>query len=139
MADWRTFGAAPIPKEVPLWLFGAIVVLIVVLIVASGVIMLVGRWVKAPPDAATSSGGLLSEFRLMYEQGECSREEYEQIRNRLGKRLRQELELPPDAKERLRTPRKDPPAPPPTSPDDRITGEPPMERPTTPPPEPPPL
>jgi hypothetical protein len=94
MAFWQPVGATPIPKELPLWLLVTIAILIVVMLVASTIIILVGRWARTGEGPATSSGGLLSQFRLMYEQGECTREEYERIRNRLAGRIRQELDLP---------------------------------------------
>lgn len=113
MAVSLPFGAGNIPTEAPLWLIIAITILIVVLVVGSVVIMGVGRWAKASAPTGISAGDQLSQFRLMYEQGECTREEYERIRDRLGKRLRKELDLPAAADERGPADAADRPAPPP--------------------------
>ena len=94
MAVPLPLGATEIPKEAPLWLIVTITILIVVLVVGAIIIMGVGRWAKSSAPTTASAGDQLTQFRLMYEQGECTREEYERIRARLGKRLRKELDLP---------------------------------------------
>jgi hypothetical protein len=111
MAVSLASGATTLPKEAPLWLIVTITILIVVLVVGAAIIMGVGRWAKASTPTSISAGDQLSQFRLMYEQGECTREEYERIRDRLGKRLRKEMDLPPKG---------DKPSPPAGAVDDRI-------------------
>jgi hypothetical protein len=73
----------------PLWIALAVAILLGAL-----VIFLVDRWRKRAQADQFSAGDQLSRFRLLYEQGELSREEYDRIRSKLGARLRQELDVP---------------------------------------------
>jgi hypothetical protein len=70
-------------------------------------IWLVDRWRKRSVDSPTSSDDQLAHFRELFDRGEISAEEFERIRGLLGKRLRQQLELPPSSPED-----KQPPIPP---------------------------
>src|SRR5260370_1060118 len=58
-----------------------------------------------------SSNDQLAHFRALHDKGEISQEEFDRIRGLLGKRLRQQLEVPPAAPEGAR-----PPEPPPAEP-----------------------
>ena len=82
------------PREVPQWVLGATLLLMAVLVIAALVIIVVGRWAKRPRQPAGTSSDELAHFRLLYERGECSREEYERIRSRLVPRLRKEIDVP---------------------------------------------
>jgi len=79
--------------EASLTLLVTIALLMVVVLVTAIIIIGLGRWLRRP-DAGSAAGASLSLFRSLYERGECSKEEYERIRARLGKKLKQELQLP---------------------------------------------
>lgn len=79
--------------EASLTLLATIALLMVVMLVTAFVIIWLGRWTKRPAGGSTT-GESLSLFRSLYERGECSKEEYERIRAKLGKKLKQELQLP---------------------------------------------
>jgi hypothetical protein len=64
------------------------------------IIVWVNRWRKRMSQE--SAGDQMVSFRELYERGELSPEEYDRIRSRLARRLRQELDVPAPA----------PPAPP---------------------------
>ena len=122
VASWPTgMAQAEVTRELPLSLLGGVLLLVAALAASAVVIIWVGRWIKRP---TTASGDDLSYYRLLYEQGEFSREEYERIRAKLGQRLRQELDLPgpgqappPGADSRESTDiRVGPPLPPPSPP-----------------------
>jgi hypothetical protein len=107
---------APQASEVIPPILAGVAVLLVVLLAAALLVMYLGRWVKGRNAGPLPSADLLSQFRLLYERGECSREEFDHIRAKLGKRLREELEVatapapvqessPPDpARDQIRLP-----------------------------------
>ena len=87
-------------------------------------IAMVSRWRKKTPGEFVSAGDQLSVFRNMYDQGELSKEEFEQIRDKLSGKLRSELSLPetpieldePETPETANGQDKDPPPEPPPGP-----------------------
>jgi hypothetical protein len=89
------FAAATDSSKPPvsMWLW-TILILTAVVLVAAAVIMSVGRWAKQPGSASRSSGEELASFRVLYERGEFSQEEYDRIRSRLSQKLRSELKVP---------------------------------------------
>src|SRR5262249_34882370 len=124
MNDERFMSAAlPVAGTLSLWarravmdprLLWATLGLIGILLVGALIIWWVDRWRKRSQEGLDSSGDQLAQFRELYEQGNLSAEEFERIRGLLGKRLRQELEMPPSE-----TPEKDsqqPGGPPPAVP-----------------------
>jgi hypothetical protein len=56
------------------------------------------RWRKRPGRDRLSAGDQLTQFRTLYEEGELSSEEFDQIQGLLKERMVQELNLaaPPD-------------------------------------------
>ena len=82
-------------REASLTLLATIALLMVVVLVTAIVIVCLGRWTKRPLSGS-ATGESLSLFRSLYERGECSKEEYERIRAKLGKKLKQELQVPED-------------------------------------------
>ena len=82
-----------------------ILILMGVVLGAALLIVAIGRWLKRTESALPSSGAELASFRVLYERGEFSQEEYEQIRSRLKQQLRKQLnvnegqpkEAPPEA------------------------------------------
>ncbi len=114
-AAWTSLAVRLTHREIPQWVLGATLLLMAVLVAAALIIVGVGRWLKRPARPADTSSDELAHFRLLYEQGEFSREEYDRIRSRLVPRLRKELDVPapPIA-----------PTPPPAG-SDRIQSEPP--------------
>jgi hypothetical protein len=107
MMDERIMSAGwPVAGTLGLWarrpvmdprLLWASLGLIGVLLVGALIIWWVDRWRKRSADAEDSSGDQLAHFRELYEQGNLSAEEFERIRGLLGKRLRQELDVPTPA------------------------------------------
>jgi len=68
--------------------------LVVALLLGALVIAVAERWRKTAREGRSDTGDQLAHFRSLYERGELSREEFERIRGKLGKRLRQELDMP---------------------------------------------
>jgi hypothetical protein len=95
-------------REASLTLLATIALLMVVVLVTAIVIVCLGRWTKRPLSGS-ATGESLSLFRSLYERGECSKEEYERIRAKLGKKLKQELQLPEQQTEEGRAPAAGPP------------------------------
>jgi hypothetical protein len=78
---------------------------------------------KRGDQSVLTPGDQLAAFRLSYERGELSQEEYERIRARLGPKLRQQLDLPPQSRERSKpAPGEPPPAAAPDNPETPPTG-----------------
>ncbi|MBY0526768.1 MAG: hypothetical protein K2R98_25475 [Gemmataceae bacterium] len=80
-----------VSREVPQSLLIGVLVLMVVLTAAAALIIWIGRWLKRP---SASSADDLTNYRSLYEEGLLGREEYEQIRAKLGQALRKKLDLP---------------------------------------------
>lgn len=89
-------------------------VLIGVIMLGAFVIFMVDRWRKRPAVERGSTGDQLSQFRLLYEQGQLSREEYDRIKATLMPRLRQEMNVPAQPGEKPPAPPEEPPPPPET-------------------------
>jgi hypothetical protein len=106
----------PLTEVRPLW-----IALVAAILLGALVIFLVDRWRKRSQTDQFSAGNQLSRFRLLYEQGELSREEYDRIRGKLGARLRQELDVPARPAETAPSTQPPPESPPDTS----ATGSPP--------------
>jgi len=68
--------------------------LVVALLLGALIIAVAERWRKKTREGRSDAGDQLAHFRSLYERGELSREEFERIRGKLGKRMRQELDLP---------------------------------------------
>jgi hypothetical protein len=68
---------------------------VVTLLLGALVIALVDRWRKRSRQDRPDTGDQLSHFRSLYDRGELSREEFEQIRAKLGAKLRQEMKISP--------------------------------------------
>jgi hypothetical protein len=58
------------------------------LLVAGAVIAIASRWRRSPRSITSTASEQLTEFRLLYEKGEMSREEFERIRTRLNVQIR---------------------------------------------------
>jgi hypothetical protein len=119
-------AAAPVtrpPRLTPGELLWAALPLIGILLFAALVIYIVDRWRKRAAAArdTPASGDQLSHFRSLYERGEMSREEFEQVKALLAGQLRKEMNVPA------------PPAPPPPASDTNVQAMPPG--PPLPPPE----
>lgn len=94
---WLALASEPIRRPKPhgdsLSILWATLPLVGVILLCAAVIHLVKRWRErtGPAKQATSSDQL-AHFRVLYERGELSAEEYGKIRSRLGERMRKELE-----------------------------------------------
>jgi hypothetical protein len=86
------FAATDSKPPVSTWLW-TILILTGVVLAAAIVIMSVGRWAKRPASTSRSSGEELASFRVLYERGEFSQEEYDRIRSRLSQKLRNDLKV----------------------------------------------
>lgn len=91
--------AAPKPGRAPgldpldprlLW---AALALVVAVLVGALVISLIDRWRKQPQAGKLTPNDELAQYRQLYEEGELSQEEYDQLRALLNQRLRQQLDL----------------------------------------------
>jgi hypothetical protein len=112
LASWL-IAAGNDPRTEAAWkIFWTIVVLIVVVIIVGGLIMFLTRWIKRSNAAAKTFGDDRTSFKVLYERGELTEEEYQKIRARLGQKLREDLKLPappstdaksPEASNRLST------------------------------------
>jgi hypothetical protein len=58
------------------------------LLIGAGIIAIASRWRRAPRSGAASASEQLTEFRLLYEKGEMSREEFTRVRARLSEEIR---------------------------------------------------
>jgi hypothetical protein len=99
---WPAAGLSLLDPRL-LW---ATVALVVALLLGAAVIAWADRWRKKADPGLTSPGEQLAVFRLSYERGEMSQEEYERIRARLAPRIR-------ESQPGVKGPAPKPPAPPP--------------------------
>jgi hypothetical protein len=95
---WHVVGVLPLPARASPWdprLLWATLALAGVILIGAVVLLLLDRWRKNlnEPEAC-SANDQLSQFRVLYEQGRLSQEEFERIRNLLADRMRQQLEVP---------------------------------------------
>jgi hypothetical protein len=90
--------------------------LVIALLVGALIIAIVDRWRKRHGVARVDSGDQMAHFRALYERGELSKEEFEQIRARLGVRMRRELRLSTHPEvDQVKNPPPPPEAPPPAA------------------------
>jgi hypothetical protein len=69
--------------------------LVVVLLVAAVVLSWFDRWRKRTDRDVLSPAEQLDTFRLSYERGELSADEYKRIKLRLAPRIKEQLNVPP--------------------------------------------
>ncbi len=103
LADAAPDAAPRLSDPTLLWITFA---LIAALLVGALIIAWFDRWRKRPADFGMSPAEQLAAFKLSYDRGELSQQEYESIRAKLAPKVRQQMNLPehPAAPE--------PPAPP---------------------------
>jgi hypothetical protein len=98
---WEIVAVTPLPAQRSPWdprLLWLTVALAGVVLVGAAILVLLDRWRRSLGQAEEpSANDQLSQFRLLYDQGQLSQEEFERIRNLLTGRLRQELEVPTQA------------------------------------------
>jgi len=112
VVTWATLGAAGAPPrsllEEPQFLV-ATATLVGTLLIGAMVIGLAKRWRQRSTTAPPATGDQLGYFRSLYERGELSRDEFEEIRAKLAQEIKAELQAPsPPAASPL-------PPPPPTA------------------------
>jgi len=61
------------------------------LLIAAGIVAVVGRWTKGPPVCIVDPHEELTRFRLLRDQGQLSGEEFERIRKLLQTEIRARL------------------------------------------------
>jgi hypothetical protein len=106
-------------------LLWATIALVATLLLGALVLAWFDRLRKRADPSVLTPGDQLAAFRLSYERGELSQEEYERIRARLGPRLRQQLDLPAAPTNRDKpggSPGEPPPAAAPDNPETPPTG-----------------
>jgi len=82
---WPAAGLSLLDPRL-LW---ATLALVAALLIGAAVIAWADRWRKKADRGLTSPGEQLAAFRLSYERGELSQEEYERIRARLAPKIRE--------------------------------------------------
>ena len=70
--------------------------LVIVLLVAAVVLSWFDRWRKRSDRDMISPADQLNAFRLSYERGELSSEEYKRIKVRLAPKIKEQLNVPPN-------------------------------------------
>ena len=106
-------------------LLWATISLVAILLLGALVLAWFDRLRKRADPSVLTPGDQLAAFRLSYERGELSQEEYERIRGRLSPKLRQQLDLPATPTRREKPgglPGEPPPAVAPDNPDIPPTG-----------------
>ena len=89
--------------------------LVVILLFAAVLLSWFDRWRKRTDGILTTPADQLNAFRLSYERGELSQDEYKRIKARLAPKIKQQLNVPPPTPNE-RPPNPPPPTPPPTPP-----------------------
>src|SRR5262245_38001523 len=69
--------------------------LAVALLLGAVVVVLVAKWRRSRPALSPSASDQLAQYRLLYEQGAISEEEFKKLRALLGGELRKNLDLSP--------------------------------------------
>jgi hypothetical protein len=121
VAAWPVPGLAGLWARRPLMdprLIWATLALVGILLLGALAIWWVDRWRKRSLEREEASvDAQLAQFRELYDRGALSADEFNRIRDLLGKRLREQLEIPvPPAGE---GPRQGPAEPSPPPPEDR--------------------
>jgi len=88
------------------------VALVAAILIGALVIAVFERWRKRPVNFRPDPNDQLAEFRSLYDRGEISREEFDRIRNLLGERLREALDVPATQPNSPPPTPPEPPAPP---------------------------
>ena len=90
--------------------------LVVILLLAAMILSWFDRWRKRTDAAVVSPADQLNAFRLSYERGELSPEEYKRIKAKLAPKIKEQLNVPPTPTDE--PPTSEPPTaqPPPTTP-----------------------
>ncbi|MFO0811009.1 MAG: SHOCT domain-containing protein [Gemmataceae bacterium] len=84
--------------------------LIAALLIGALIIAWFDRWRKRPAEYGMSPAEQLAAFKLSYERGELSQQEYERIKAKLGPKVRRQMNLPDRPKTTDTAP--EPPPPP---------------------------
>lgn len=82
------------PRIVDFRFLWATLAFITAVVVGYLVIVWADRWRKRPVQYQLSASAELARYQLLYERGELSQEEFDQIRALLSQRLRQEMKVP---------------------------------------------
>jgi hypothetical protein len=64
------------------------------LLLGAAIIAAVGRWRRRSEPDSLGPNEQLAQFRLLYEQGALSQEEFDRVRDLLGRQLRDDLDVP---------------------------------------------
>src|SRR5947209_10543094 len=117
VASWQLLAEAGEKEGLRAWrdqLLWAGPAIAVALLLLALLIAWLQRWRKQVDAVQPTPEDELTHFRVLYERGELSREEFDQIKARLQQRLRQVLDMP-QAPASGPNPPPDPSAPPPSS------------------------
>jgi hypothetical protein len=97
IAAWQVVAKAELPARSfasDPRLYWAALALVLIILLGALVIAGLDRWRKRSVLESSTANDQLARFRELYEQGELSQHEFEQIRASLGPQLRQELQVP---------------------------------------------
>ena len=95
--SWLLVADAADKAKPPAWdprLLWSTVALVAAILIGALIIAVFERWRKRPVNFRPDPNDQLAEFRSLYDRGEISREEFDRIRNLLGERLRDALDVP---------------------------------------------
>jgi hypothetical protein len=89
-ASCAILGLSQSPPELPMRLLWTIIILMAVVLGAAVIIVLAGRWSKRMLSDNPGPASDLTSFRVLYERGKISQEDYDKIRHRLARNLHED-------------------------------------------------
>jgi hypothetical protein len=98
LAAWQLI--AQVQPPAPQWdwkdprFIWATLALLAVILTGAIVLAWLDRWRRRPASLCTTANDQLAQFRQLYEKGELSQAEFDNIRAKLSTQLRKELDIP---------------------------------------------
>jgi len=120
VASWQLLAEAGEKQGLRAWrdqLLWAGLAIAVALMLLALIVVWLQRWRKQLDADQPTPDDELTHFRVLYERGEISREEFDRIKARLQQRLRQVLDMPPSPAPGPNLPPNPSTSPPPGGPD----------------------
>ena len=98
LAAWQLIAQVQAPAHKWDWkdprFIWAALALLAVLLIGVGILAWLDRWRKRPAPSCTTANEQLAQFRQMFEEGELSQAEFDNIKAKLAGQLRKELDIP---------------------------------------------
>jgi hypothetical protein len=98
---WQAAATVMLADRSPAWtmdrflyFLGYTLLFVGAILAGALVIVWLDRWRKRQSTQGMTTGDQLTHFRELYERGELSPEEFARVRDLLGTRLRQEMQVP---------------------------------------------